>query len=134
MLDADLRNQAMAYFPEILGNGTDKYDRLTDWLSICHEITSPALDEVFPETGKVSLYVDGKEFADLPVIFKYLQEGLDSILEELEVLPPAEAQYCWGVDAMPDDGEKVAVWKELVGSYVSAREDGGAEFIGALLK
>ncbi|MGK5095323.1 hypothetical protein WDW89_25335 [Deltaproteobacteria bacterium TL4] len=111
----NLRNQAMALFPEIFGKGSKKYAKLAAWLAARHGIVSPSLRDTFTAGGQVELEVCGNTYRNVPRIFFHLQKNLLEIVNYVNQLNIEDLSYYWETKVSPT--QRVKQWINQVSSY-----------------
>lgn len=104
--------QAMAYFPELFGNGTDKFARFAIWLITQEGIVCPNVRDAFTAGGKGALHIGTQVYPNSPRVFLNLFEYLPRIQAIIETSETAELEACWkrsiGAQA------PLELWVELV--------------------
>ena len=65
----NLKIRAMAYFPEIFGNSSDKFGRLALWLVTSESVVCPNVRDLFTAGGKDSFTINGKVYNNIPRVF-----------------------------------------------------------------
>ncbi len=106
--------QAMAFFPELFGKSSMKYQGVTGWLVSRHGIVSSSLRDSFTAGGQVSLKVGNKVFEHVPQIFKKLWNNAQGVVEIIESASLEDLSYYWNIESLRPYDNRVKVWSELV--------------------
>lgn len=107
-----IKYRAMAYFPEVFSNHSDKFTRLSIWLVTKESIVCPNLRDLFTAGGKGDYLINNKIYKDVPRIFIKLFENINSILEVLINTAALELAEYW--DKKTTEKKKIMDWIELV--------------------
>jgi len=100
------RMKGFAFFPELLSNHSDKFNRMAVWLATGEGVVCPNLRDVFSAGGKDCIERDGvsypgvskvigKLYCGLPVVKQIVLDTDRSLLEEYWGVPPEEGKE-WG--------------------------------------
>lgn len=127
-------NLAMAYFPELFGNSSQKYLRLASWLASKYGIIDPSLRDNFTAGGRINIEVGGKEYFGLPRIFKHLYDNINEVIDHVRAIPEEDAFYYWKLDNVNLQNWKVKKWSDLVLSNAESILNENYEFIVNLLR
>ena len=92
-----LRIIALAYFPELLGNSSRKYTRLSTWLVSRFGVVNHALRDTFTAGGLVK--IDGVSF---PRIFEHLETNFDSIQNVIAGIEERDKLFYWDCKIIKD--------------------------------
>ena len=92
-----LINSAMAFFPEVFGNTTAKYQRVASWLAARHGVVDSSLRDRFTAGGKVEIIVNNKTYKGLPRIFKNLSDNIQKVAKIIETTDLEDLRHYWGV-------------------------------------
>lgn len=107
-----LKNRGMIYFPELFGNGNDKFGRLAIWLATREAIVCPNVRDLFTAGGKSDYIIGTKTYKKVPRILLNLFNNISNILEELFTTPDSELSEYWGIKTTEEN--KLFDWIELV--------------------
>jgi len=129
----DLRNEAMARFPEIFSRSSTKYQRLASWLAARHGIVDSSLRDRFTAGGQVNLKINRKTYKSLPRIFKYLQENIEEVIEKVRTISIDDAVYHWKLNTNPIYNDLVNIWIEKIIEFSSDSLKNSRVFIIHLL-
>lgn len=132
-LQKELRNEAMARFPEIFGKSSIKYQSLASWLAARHGIVHPSLRDIFTAGGQVTLKIDKKNYNEIPHVFKYLHEDVEDIIYRVKSINPEDAKYHWKLDYIPANKNLLDIWIEKIIDYSSDSLKNSRAFIIHLL-
>ncbi|MFC1485722.1 hypothetical protein ACFL55_01685 [Candidatus Latescibacterota bacterium] len=127
----NLKNQAMARFPEIFGRNNTKYYNLASWLAARHGIVNPSLRDIFTASGRINIELNGHIYEDLPHIFFHLN-NITEVLEQVKQIPKDEAKHHWHMQFDLNDEQKVGLWANKIIEYASQLLDSN-QFIIHLL-
>ena len=103
----DLRNEAMARFPEVFGTDRSKYQGFAAWLAAHHGVVDSSLRDRFSAGGKVDLTVGNICYRSLPRVFSHLQVNADKIIEIVKKMSPDDACYYWGLPFKPESEKQL---------------------------
>ncbi len=107
----ELKNQAMAYFPELFGNSSEKYGRLAIWLTTVKAIVCPNVRDLFSAGGREKIEFKG-EIYKVPKIFWNLLNNVHHITEVLQQTPACELAEYWKIQTSEES--KISDWIDLV--------------------
>ncbi len=107
-------NSAMAYFPEVFSNRSDKFARLAVWLVTRESVVCPNVRDLFTAGGKGDIKIGNKTYREVPRIFIKLFSHLDLILEILNSTSALELSEYW--DQKTTEKRKISDWIDLVAS------------------
>lgn len=106
------KNQAMAYFPELFGNSSDKFGRLAIWLVTREAVVCPNVRDLFTAGGRRD-YISGENvYPEVPRIFLNLLGSLPNIVEVIMQTSALELSEYWGIKTMEET--KIFDWIDLV--------------------
>jgi hypothetical protein len=108
----ELKNRAMAYFPELFGNRSDKFGRLAIWLVTREAVICPNVRDLFTAGGKSDYLIGKNTFNKVPRIFLNLFDNVESIVENLVHTSAFELSEYW--ETMTTEKTKLLNWIELV--------------------
>ena len=129
----ELRNQAMALFPEVFGKSTTKYRNLALWLATRKGVINAALRDPFSAGGRKTIVVNGKRYTNVPKVFFHLDKNLDKVIRLVKKLDPDEAKHFWGVKGALTRADLLSVWLDLVVKHAARNRDCEKKFIVHLL-
>jgi hypothetical protein len=107
--------EAYALFPEVLGNGQDRYKRYASWLITNNAIVDPNIRDTFSAGGTVYLNVGGKRFYGMPRVFKNLQECAGEVAEYIKSTSPKDLSEYWRKKV--SGRTRLRVWIKLAEKY-----------------
>lgn len=116
-----IRNQAMAYFPEIFSNSTkSKYSQVLTWLASQHGVVTGNLRDLFTSGGKWEVSILGNNYR-LPKVCQYIFIGSAQIKEFINNSPQEDLNHRWKLDQIvfTTELEKLNYWIEIVSSNLS---------------
>ena len=108
----DLKNRAMAYFPELFGNNNDKFGRLALWLVTNESIVCPNVRDLFSAGGKGSFDIDRMIYRNIPRILLNLFDNLPQIKDTIILTPAIELSDYWRTNTT--EKRKLTDWIDLV--------------------
>ncbi len=129
----ELRNQAMALFPEIFGTSLSKYQKLALWLVAKKGVLAPSLRDWFTAGGQETIEVNSREYEGIPRIFFNLKNNLDEVIKCVKNLDPVEAKYFWKAEDDLEIDMLLTSWLDLVIGYAEKSLEDKKEFIVHLL-
>lgn len=107
-----LKNRAMAYFPELFGNRTDKFGRLAIWLATREAVVCPNVRDLFTAGGKGQITINRKTYKNIPRILFNLFSNINHVLDVLTYTSSLELSEYWGKPTT--EKKKITDWIELV--------------------
>lgn len=113
----ELKNRAMVYFPELFGNGSDKFGRLAVWLVTREAVVCPNVRDLFTAGGREDCVVSGIDYKMVPRVFLNLFNNIPRIVEVIMQASVSELSEYWGVNTSEDN--KIIDWIDLVNAYAS---------------
>lgn len=113
----ELKNRAMVYFPELFGNGSDKFGRLAVWLVTREAVVCPNVRDLFTAGGREDCVVSGIDYKMVPRVFLNLFNNIPRIVEIIMQASVSELSEYWGVNTSEDN--KIIDWIDLVNAYAS---------------
>jgi hypothetical protein len=81
----ELKNRAMAYFPELFGNSSDKFGRLAIWLVTREAVVCPNVRDLFTAGGKSDYLIGKKTYRKVPRIFLNLFDNVPRIVDRYSI-------------------------------------------------
>src|SRR5690554_658289 len=117
----ELKNRAMAYFPELFGNSSEKFERLAIWLITREAVVCPNVRDLFSAGGRNDYEVDGIVYKNVPRIFLNLFHNALNILEILQQTPALELAEYWEVDTTEE--KKIDDWINRVAENSKTIQD-----------
>lgn len=111
----EMKNKAMVYFPELFGNGNNKFGRLSIWLVTREGIVCHNIRDLFTAGGKGSILVGKKTLTNVPKIFLKLVENIAFIYGTIVQTSSIELSEYWGIKT--NDNKKVLDWIDLVSEH-----------------
>ncbi len=128
-----LRNEAMALFPEILGKGRTKYQRVAAWLVAKYGVVDASLRDRFSAGGKVDLEVGGCLYRELPRVFLHFKENARDIVEVVKKLASDEARHYWDLSFLPAEEDKMLAWVKALIFYSNQQVKDSQQIIDQIL-
>lgn len=128
----ELKNRAMIYFPELFGNGSDKFGRLAIWLVTREAVVCPNVRDLFTAGGRSDVLIGNTTLQKVPRIFLNLFENLPSITEIIINTSAYELSEYW--EQKTSENNKLFDWIELVSEYSKNIQDAKHLNIKHLLK
>ncbi|MGL4987441.1 MAG: hypothetical protein ACRC5H_09950 [Treponemataceae bacterium] len=113
----DLKIRAMAYFPELFGNGNDKFGRLAIWLVTREAVVCPNVRDLFTAGGQRDCMIGGRMYENVPRILLNLFSNWFSVFETIMNISAIELSEYWG--SKTSEKTKIADWTSLVTRYAS---------------
>lgn len=108
----ELRNRAMAYFPELFGNSGTKFGRLAIWLVTREAVVCSSVRDVFTAGGKDNYIFNEKSYQKVPRIFLNIFYNIHSILNVISETSAFELSEYW--EMKTTENEKIIDWINLV--------------------
>jgi len=93
----ELMISAMAFFPEIFSNHTDKFNSLSVWLVNDHGIVCPNIRDIFTAGGKGAINYNDKIYNNIPQIIIKLTDSINDIKETIATSNREELAYFWNI-------------------------------------
>lgn len=129
-----LRNTAFAYFPEIFGNNSSKYQNLASWLAARHGVVDSSLRDRFSAGGKVDLTVGNIHYSSLPKVFLHLHTNAAQIIKIVQSIDPDDAHRYWDLPFKPESEEQLlSEWIKKLIAYSERLLKDSEQFIVHLL-
>ncbi|MCZ2475018.1 hypothetical protein G9H61_06155 [Aquirufa ecclesiirivi] len=117
----ELKNRAMAYFPELFGNSNDKFGRLAIWLVTREAVVCPNVRDLFTAGGKSDYLGGGNTYQNVPRIFLNLFDNVPSIVETILQTSAFELSEYW--ETKTTEKNKLFDWLELVTKHSMKIQD-----------
>jgi hypothetical protein len=111
----DVICKAMVYFPELFGNRSDKFGRLSIWLVTREAVVCPNVRDLFTAGGKGSILIGNKTYDNIPRIFKNLINNLFVVVDIINKTSSVELSEYW--DKGTTDETKISDWIENVSCH-----------------
>lgn len=108
----ELKEKAMAFFPELFSNSSDKFGRLAIWLVTRESVVCPNVRDLFTAGGKTDITIGRKTYKSVPRIFATLIHHLPSIVGIIIQTPAIELSEHWQIKT--SEKMKLTNWIELV--------------------
>jgi hypothetical protein len=108
----ELKNRAMIYFPELFGNGSDKFGRLAIWLVTREAVVCPNVRDLFTAGGKRDCFIENNSYKKVPRIFLNLFDNIPSIVETILNTSALELSEYW--ETKTNEKNKLFDWINLV--------------------
>ncbi len=117
----ELKNRAMAYFPELFGNRSDKFGRLAIWLVTREAVVCPNVRDLYTAGGKRDYVIGKNVYQRVPRIFLNLFDNVPNIVETIIHTSAFELSEYW--ETKTTDKTKVLDWIDLVTEYAQKIQD-----------
>lgn len=108
----EIKNRAMAYFPEVFSNRGDKFARLAIWLVTQEAVVCPNVRDLFTAGGKDDYLIKNKTYRNNPRVFVKLFDSIPFILEILIDTSAVELSKYW--KEKTTEKKKILDWIDLV--------------------
>lgn len=108
----EIKNRAMAYFPEVFSNRGDKFARLAIWLVTQEAVVCPNVRDLFTAGGKDDYLIKNKTYRNNPRVFVKLFDSIPFILEILIDTSAVELSEYW--KEKTTEKKKILDWIDLV--------------------
>jgi hypothetical protein len=115
------KNRAMAYFPELFGNSSDKFGRLAIWLVTREAVVCPNVRDLFTAGGKSDYLIGKKTYRKVPRIFLNLFDNVPSIVETIINTSAFELSEYW--ETRTTEKNKLFDWIELLAEHSKKIQD-----------
>lgn len=109
-----LRDRSMVYFPEIFGNGQDKFARVAIWLVTRQSVVNRNVRDMFSSGGQESFIIKNKTYEEIPKIFIRLFKNIEEVLDVLINTSSIELSEYW--NQKTTEKKKIMDWIGLVSS------------------
>lgn len=109
---SELRDRSMVYFPEIFGNGQDKFARVAIWLVTRQSIVNRNVRDMFSSGGQESFTIKNATYENIPKIFIKLFRNIEEVLDVLINTSSIELSEYW--NQKTTEKKKILDWIDLV--------------------
>lgn len=92
----NLKSKALAFIPELFGNGSNKYNKLIFWLISEYGVVSPSTRDMFSAGGQIKVLVNRQEYTNVPRIIGHIVDNAKIINEVLDTTEPGILKAHWG--------------------------------------
>jgi hypothetical protein len=116
-----LKIKALAFFPELLSNNSDKFGRLAIWLVTNEGVVCPNIRDVFTAGGKTDLILRRETYKNVPRIFSTLIENIPDIFNIILNTSTLELSEHW--NAKINEKNKMSCWIDLVSKEANKISD-----------
>ncbi|MDR2883975.1 MAG: hypothetical protein LBV09_02585 [Deferribacteraceae bacterium] len=106
--------EAFALFPNILHNGSKKYEELSLWLVAKYGIVSTSMRDTFTAGGVVTIDTGKGVFKDIPRIFGNINKNKDKIMEYILNADEGVLKQTWHVDKILSN--RLKQWIDIANS------------------
>ena len=110
---------AFAYFPEIFSNRSDKYEKLSLWLTT-QGVVLPNVRDVFSAGGKATVVIDGHKHT-LPAVYGRLLSNGSQLKNILKKCDREILRQHWEYPVHIKD--PLACWIQIVSQYIKDKVD-----------
>jgi hypothetical protein len=117
----ELKNRAMAYFPELFGNNNKKYGRLAIWLTTREAIVCSNVRDLFTSGGQQDYIIGKKIYKKVPRIFLNLFDNIPNVIETINSTSASELSEYWEMKTM--EKNKISDWIHLVSEKARTMRD-----------
>ena len=100
--------QGLAYFPNILGNNTTKYEDFSLWLAAEHGIVYPSTRDLFSAGGQGDI----ENITKVPRVLCKIYENREMIKSIIVNTPEKVLANLWKVNSIQKD--RISQWKNLI--------------------
>lgn len=128
-----LRNEAMARFPEIFSASRTKYQNFASWLAARHGIVDSSLRDRFTAGGQQTIEIGGCVYQKIPKIFYYLQNNAKEVINIISKLTIDDVRHYWDIKGYLRTDKIVDKWVSLVIDHASEVLPNTEKFIVHLL-
>ncbi|EON79242.1 hypothetical protein ADIS_0247 [Lunatimonas lonarensis] len=108
----ELKNRAMVFFPELFGNGSDKFGRFAIWLVTREAVVCPNIRDLFTAGGRSDCIIGGVTYRKVPRIFLNLFTSVPAIIEVIKQTSAFELSEYW--ETRTTNKTKILDWINLV--------------------
>lgn len=112
-----IKHKALAYFPELFSNRSDKFGRLAVWLVTEEAIVCPNIRDLFTAGGKGTFIVGDETYQNVPRIVLNLFENIKEAVAIIKDASPDELTEFWGHKTT--ESRKLLDWVDLVATQIS---------------
>lgn len=103
--------KGFVFFPELLSNHSNKFNRMAVWLATSEDVVCPNLRDMFSAGGREDIVVNGACYRKVSKVIVLLYRNLPSVKELIRDTPPATLSEYWEVDAREDT--KWDLWRDM---------------------
>lgn len=104
--------QAMAFYPELFGNQSDKFARFAIWLISSEAIVCPNIRDLFTAGGRAIFNLKGRPMGPFPRAFINLFDRIEGVKGVLSHTPVEELSTYWKTETTEEN--KILDWVYLV--------------------
>lgn len=116
------RALGLALFPEIYGNGQNKFENFTMYLIVHYGIVSKSLRDIFTAGGRKEIQY-GSSSHIFPQIYTKLLEQKEIVLNIIKELHSDVFTDTWKIKAPDDFRKRVQLWIKLIVHYSNNESD-----------
>lgn len=120
----EIRNAAIAFFPEIFSKKNSKYFRIPTWLASEYGVVMGNIRDLFSSGGGWDVAFNGEQYK-IPRICSYIYEGRKTIKALIINTPQEELLLKWKISnalEFTTGDEKLNYWIEKVGDYLKEQK------------
>jgi len=110
-----LRAEGLAFFPELLGNSNEKYERFSLWLAANYGVISSSLRDMFSAGGQGILDINGTNIR-VPRVIVNINEDRDIIKQTILNADDRILRGTWNVEKVNND-RRMEQWMEICAAY-----------------
>lgn len=103
--------KGFAFFPELLSNHSDKFNRMAVWLATGEGVVCPNLRDVFSAGGKDCIELDGVSYPGVSKVIGKLYRGLPSVKQIVLATDRSLLAEYWGCPLK--GGDEWRAWCQL---------------------
>jgi hypothetical protein len=111
----EIRNAAIAYFPEIFSNAQSKYSRIPTWLASQYGVVMGNIRDLFSAGGQKSILYKGKNYK-MPKVSYHLANGIIQIKHIITSTEVSDLEAQWGISGknLLSNRDKLNCWLDQV--------------------
>jgi len=120
--------EGLAFFPDILRNSPNKYERYMLWLVANHGIVGTR--DMFSAGGRVSIVTNKDTYVDVPQVFNKINKNKDTIIELINDAKKDVLQDTWNESEIKND--RIGQWIDYVSSVVELENYDASEVLNSI--
>ncbi|MCL2753722.1 MAG: hypothetical protein FWE44_06205 [Defluviitaleaceae bacterium] len=109
-----------AYFPNLMGNASTKYERFSLWLATAHGVVSTSTRDAFSAGGQGKIEIDNMQFEKVPRKIINIYDNAINIEKCILNTDKEILKENWRIDFISSD--RMGQWLELASQYCSNDE------------
>jgi len=111
----ELTAKGLAFFPELTGNSSTKYENFTLWLMAHYGVISTSTRDIFSAGGQGTIILNNKNYENIPRVIMNINDNIDSIKKIIENTEESILRETWDVENIEKD--RLGQWINLVSNY-----------------